>query len=86
MGVVHFRLATLVRTAEPGAGAKTRLTKKENDFSILFRVARPRGSAMGVVKRKYGSPPNPKLYLTYLQFPGWLLSPRQPYGSFPHPA
>jgi hypothetical protein len=41
MGVVQFRLATLVRTAEPGAGAKTRLTKKENDFSILFRVAHP---------------------------------------------
>jgi hypothetical protein len=36
-----LELATPVRAAEPGAGAKTRLTKTEDDDSDHFRVARP---------------------------------------------
>jgi len=36
-----LELATPVRAAEPGAGAKTRLTKTEGDDSDHFRVARP---------------------------------------------
>jgi hypothetical protein len=33
IGVVRFKLAMRVRTAEPGAGAKTRLRSMENAFS-----------------------------------------------------
>jgi hypothetical protein len=36
-----LELATPVRAAEPGAGAKTRLTKMEGDDSDHFGVARP---------------------------------------------
>jgi len=32
--------ATIVPTAEPGAGAKTRLTKKEDNYIVLFQVTR----------------------------------------------
>ncbi|MFM7115742.1 MAG: hypothetical protein ACKO0N_03825, partial [Planctomycetota bacterium] len=75
--VVQFKLATLVRVAELGAGAKTRLSKKEDDYSILYRVARL--ESLDVAVHGFVSPqPHAQPDLTYLQFPGWLLSPRQP--------
>jgi hypothetical protein len=49
MGVVQLKLAARIRAAEPGAGAKTRLTKTKN---TLPPGGTPRGSAMGVVNRK----------------------------------
>ena len=65
------------RAAEPGAGAKTRLSKKEDDYSILYRVARL--ESLDVAVHGFVSPqPHAQPDLTYLQFPGWLLSPRQP--------
>jgi hypothetical protein len=40
-GVGMLVLAKINRAAEPGAGAKTRLTRKESEFSVRFRMARP---------------------------------------------